>query len=131
MESPMQLIHVWFATKRRRRILEGDLLDTVHEELRSAARAHSIELLEVQGVIDHVHILLRLQSPDDLPLAMNLLKGISARRVFEQMPDLKHDLKTSSVWQAGYGAVLVPPALETQVRSYIRTQWDRLEKFEH
>ncbi len=65
MESPMQLIHVWFATKRRRRILEGDLLDTVHEELRAAARAHSIELLEVQGVIDHVHILLRLQSPDD------------------------------------------------------------------
>jgi REP-associated tyrosine transposase len=118
----MPIVHVWFATKRRRRILEGDLLD--------AARVHAIDLMEVDGVIDHVHLLLRLDDASTLPRAMNLLKGVSARRIFQAMPDLKHDLKTGSFWQTGYGAKLIPDGAVPQVRTYIRTQWDRLEKFE-
>jgi putative transposase len=127
----MQLVHVWFATKRRRRILEGELLDTVIEELKAAALAHSIQLLEVNGVLDHVHLLLAFDDISRLPRTMNLLKGASARRIFQRMSDLKHDLKTNSFWQAGYGAKVVPGAAATDVREYIRTQWDRLEKFEH
>jgi putative transposase len=127
----MALVHVWFATKNRRKILEGDLLAAVLDELRSAARAHAIDLLEANAIIDHVHLLLMVGSPSELPRAMNLLKGVSARRIFQSMPELKHDLRTTSFWQAGYGAKLIPPAAADQVRRYIRTQWDRLEKFEH
>ena len=127
----MPFVHVWFATKGRRRILEGDLLESARRELAQAADRHGIRLLECEGVLDHFHILVELGELSELSRAMNLLKGASARAIFLEMPDLKHDIHSTSFWQAGYGSTLVPEAAVPTVRRYIRTQWDRLEKYEH
>jgi REP element-mobilizing transposase RayT len=61
---------------------------------------------------------------------MNFLKGTSARRLFEQFPELKLDAHISSFWQAGYGSKIVPESALNAVATYIRTQWDRLESFD-
>ena len=127
----MPFVHVWFATKSRRRILEGDLLGMVQEELLNAATRHHIEIVELEAVVDDVHILLRLDEAASLPGAMNLLKGSSARALLLLNRDLKHDLKTASFWQRGYGAKLISDEAVPSIREYIRTQWDRLEKYEH
>ncbi len=127
----MPFVHVWFSTKGRRRIIEGDLLESSRRELRTAADRHGINLLECEGVVDHVHILLELNQLDELPRTMNLLKGASARAIFLEMPDLKHDMHSTNFWQAGYASKVVAPPAVPIVRKYIRTQWDRLEKYEH
>jgi putative transposase len=131
MITEMTFVHVWFSTKERRRVLEGDLLEAAQRELRAAAERHRIRLLECEGVIDHFHLLLELHKLDELPRAMNLLKGASAHAIFREMPLLKLDLHTRNFWQVGYGSKVVPPAATSTVRRYIRTQWDRLEKYEH
>ena len=61
---------------------------------------------------------------------MMLLKGVSARRLFERFPELRLDAHTNSFWQAGYGSKLISPGAVPSTRDYIRTQWDRLEKYE-
>jgi REP element-mobilizing transposase RayT len=47
------------------------------------------------------------------------------------MPLLKLDLHSHNFWQAGYGSKVIPAGAVATVRRYIRTQWDRLEKYEH
>jgi len=123
------LFHVWFATKRRKWLLQGELVSAAKAAIRTAAEAYGIELIEVEAVVDHVHLLLDVE-PRTLPRTMNLLKGMSARSLFLQFPELKLDEETNSFWQAGYGRKPVQPTEVDTVRHYIRTQWDRLEDYE-
>jgi putative transposase len=125
----MPLFHVWFATKRRKWLLQGDILDAVREEIAFAAEHHDIRVLEQEAVVDHVHMLLELDDATRLPKAMNLIKGASARRIFQRFPELKLDAHTLSFWQAKYAFKEIPPEREQIVRRYIRTQWDRLDDY--
>jgi REP element-mobilizing transposase RayT len=59
-------------------------------------------LLECEAIVDHVHLLLDVADQRRLPRVMNDLKGISARRVFAEFPELKMDAETEHFWQQGY-----------------------------
>jgi putative transposase len=125
----MALFHVWFAMKRRKWLLQGDVLDAVREELSAAAEQHQIKLIEREAVVDHVHLLLELEDASYLPKAMNFIKGASARRVFQRFPELKLDAHTTSFWQAKYAFKEIPPERKALVRRYIREQWEHLEGY--
>ena len=86
-------------------------------------------MLECASVVDHVHLLIRVESAR-LPEAMRLLKGASSYQIFRQMPEIKLDAGTNSFWQARYGAKVVKPEAAPSVRGYITTQERRLEKFD-
>jgi putative transposase len=124
------LFHVWFSTKRRQQLLEGDLEELAERFIREAAASERIRLIECKAILDHVHTLIELESAELLPRAMKAIKGKSARWVFREMPELKLDAHTAHLWQRGYGWKIVPRGAEPIVRRYIRTQWDRLESFE-
>ena len=125
----MPRYHVWFSTKRRKWLLQGEVGELAEQAIWEVAKKDGIRLLACKGVIDHVHLLIELDSREQLPGAMKALKGKSAHAVFQQIPDLKMDAQTSNLWQRGYGWKPVEPGAEGTVRQYIRTQMDRLEKF--
>jgi hypothetical protein len=50
--------------------------------------------------------------------------------VFRAYPDLKLDAGTNSHWQRSFNSRLVPENQVQTVRIYIRTQDERLEKYE-
>jgi putative transposase len=126
----MPYFHVWFATKYRRWLLQGEVLDAARDSLRSIAEEKGINLVEFEAIVDHVHLLLDLPNKEALPSAMMNLKAVSARRLFQLFPELKLQAHTNNFWQAGYGSKIVPPSALRTMKSYIRTQWDRLEKYD-
>jgi putative transposase len=81
-------------------------------------------------MVDHVHVLIEAEDRMHLSKAMNLLKGISARRISQAFPELKIDAGLSSFWQHRYAVKIVPEPAQQIVGNYIRTQWDRLEKYD-
>jgi len=127
----MPLYHVWFATRQRKWLLQGDIQDAARAEFDTIAGRHSIKLLEREAIVDHVHMLVVTPDKDALSKAMHLLKGASSRALFLKYPSIKLDARTNSFWQVGFGSKIIPPAGERQVREYIRTQWDRLEGYSH
>ena len=126
----MPLHHVWFSTKRRKWLLQGEVLDAAREQFKEIADREGIKLIEYEAIVDHVHMLLDVDDKAELSRAMNYLKGASARALFLEFPMLKLDAHTNSFWQNGYRSNVVPPEAAEDVRHYIRTQWDRLEKYE-
>ena len=98
--------------------------------MQDIAAEKKIDLIECEAIVDHVHLLLDLPSKSDLPRTMMLLKGVSARRLFERFPDIHLDEQVRSFWQAGYGSKLVQAGGISATRRYIRSQWDRLEAYE-
>jgi putative transposase len=127
----MTLYHVWFATKQRKWLLQGDIQDAAREEFDAVADRHGIKLFEREAIVDHVHMLIDVPDKAALSRSMNLLKGASSRALFVRYPSIKLDAHTNAFWQAKFGWKIVPPSREQQVREYIRTQWDRLEGYAH
>jgi len=125
-----RVYHVWFATKGRKWLLVGEVGDAVKGSLVETAREKSIKLLECQPMVDHVHMLVGASSAEELSWLMKLLKGRSSYEVFRRYPDLKLDAAVISFWQRGFGACAVPETELDTVRQYIRTQDERLEKYE-
>ena len=122
--------HVWFATKRRKWLLQGEVDTATKAFIREAAREHEIDLLECETAVDHVHLLLRLPKNQAIPKALNLLKGISSRKLHEAFPELKLDSGSNHFWQRGYAYKVVDPgSLESRLQ-YVKTQKERLEKYD-
>ena len=122
--------HVWFATKRRKWLLQGDIEDHVKQEIEKTAQDRGVRLLQYETVVNHVHLLLELQPGDSLSRTMQLLKGVSSRSVLRKFPEIRLDAGINHFWQKRYGSKSVERSALPKVSDYIRTQKDRLEKFE-
>ena len=122
--------HVWFSTKYRKWLLQGDVEVKVKEVFQQVAIEKQINLVEFETMVDHVHMLVEVPEPGSLPNALKLLKGRSAYEVFRSYPDVKLDAGVNSLWQDGYRSRQVPPAQIGVVRRYIQTQDQRLEKYD-
>ena len=130
MRNLSAIYHVWFATKRRKWPLQGEIDAATKDFIRKAAREHEIDLLACETAVDHVQLILRLPENQSIPKALNLLKGISSRKLHEAFPELKLDSGSNHFWQRGYAFKVVGPgSLESRLR-YVRTQKERLEKFD-
>jgi len=124
------IYHVWFATKRRAWLLQDDVDQAMKRFIHEIAQEKRIQLLECESAVDHVHLLLRLGESQRLPKVMNLLKGLSSYRVHRAFPELKLDSRSEHFWQRGYDFAAVEPGSLTARRRYIRSQKERLDKFE-
>ena len=128
-DAGLPLYHVWFA-KRRKWLLQDDILAAIRQELQQIALDKGIRLREHEAVVDHVHLLIETDNREGLSKAVNLLKGISARHIFQRFPEMRLDAGVRNLWQHRYGYKEIPLPAADSVAAYIRTQWDRLEKFE-
>jgi putative transposase len=125
----MPIYHAWFATKRRKWLLQGDVDDMVRDLISSTCLERDIDLIECQTAVDHVHVMLRAADRQGLSRAMNFIKGTTSRRLFEKLPELKLDIGMNNFWQHRYGWKVVPEGDAAPVVQYIRTQKERLEKY--
>jgi len=82
------------------------------------------------GTKTHMHLLLRLGEGQRLPEVMNLLKGGSSYRLHRSFPELKLDSGSEHFWQRGYDFAVIEPGSLAARRRYVRTQKERLDKFE-
>ena len=126
----MPFYHVWFATKRRKWLIQGEVVEFVRQQMRSIAEEKQVNILECEAIVDHVHLIIEAPSRPELSKAMNNLKGISSRRLSIQFPAFKQDAAVGSFWQHRYGSKEITPEALPAVSRYIRTQWDRLSSYE-
>jgi putative transposase len=123
-------MHVWFATKGRKWLLQGDVAQAVKESMWAVAQEKNIRLLECETIVNHVHLLVSAEDRTHLSRAMNLLKGVTSRRISRTFPELRLDAGVHVFWQHRYAARPVSQLAAATVGDYIRTQWDRLDKYE-
>jgi putative transposase len=77
----MSLYHVWFSTKRRKWLLQGEISVAVKEIMNEVALERRIGLRECEAIVDHVHLLLDAEDKAALSKAINFLKGTTARHL--------------------------------------------------
>ncbi|MEU9847215.1 IS200/IS605 family transposase, partial [Streptomyces sp. NPDC047985] len=90
---------------------------------RSVCEDFEAELVEFNGEANHVH--LRVNFPPKVAVSrlVNSLKGVSSRRLRQELPDLaRHYWRTQRLWSGSYFARSVGGAPLSTVKQYIEQQ---------
>lgn len=112
--------HVVWCPKYRRPVLvngvDGRLKDIIRE---TCAEIHA-ELIEMEVMPDHVHLLVEVDPQYGIHRAVRLIKGRSSRLLRDEYPWLKSRLPT--LWTNSYFVSTVGGAPLKTVRQYIESQ---------
>lgn len=112
--------HVVFCPKYRRKVLV-DGVDTRFKELaREVAESLSFEIIEMEVMPDHVHLLLDVEPQLGVHTAIKRIKGRTSHDLREEFPWLKS--RIPSLWTNSYFVSTVGGAPLSVVKQYIENQ---------
>jgi putative transposase len=112
--------HVVWCPKNRRPVLTGRVEVRLKEVLRQPCAGVGAEVLEVEVMPDHVHLLVSVDPQLGITRLVRSMKGRSSRILREEFPDVRRRMRT--LWtNSWYIGTVGGASLET-VRSYVENQ---------
>lgn len=112
--------HVIFCTKYRRKILNAPYDSTLKEILYQTAEQFDFQILDLEVMPDHVHMIVDCNPRFGIMECVRKLKGKSSRIMREQFPELKSRIPT--LWtRASFISTVGSVSLEV-VKQYIENQ---------
>lgn len=120
--------HVAWSTKYRKKVFTSpDTQLKIKEILRSVASHYDMEIGELECLSDHIHMTLSAPPRIAPARAIQILKSISTRHLFQTFPWLKNHYWGKEVWIAGYFIRSVGPGLtKEQIEDYIHQQAEEI-----
>jgi putative transposase len=109
------LYHIVYATKKRAPLITNLLRPRLHEYLGGIVRGLGSVPIEINGVSDHVHLLVKLRPTISVSDFLSKLKSNSSGWA-------KRQTSGRFAWQDRYGAFTVSESQVDHVRLYIRNQ---------
>ncbi len=110
-------LHVVFSTKNRQKLINSDLEKKLFEFLKRESEKLECRLKAINGMPDHIHMLIQISPKLAIAELMNQLKGASSYWV--NYGDMTRE-KFS--WQTGYGAFSISESQLIKVENYIKNQ---------
>ena len=111
------LFHIVFATKQRVGWIKPVIASRVHEYLGGIVRSEGGVPHRINGMADHVHLLISWRTDESLATLMRNLKAHSSRWIHQTFPDM-----AGFHWQEGYSVFTVSESQFHTVDHYVRTQ---------
>lgn len=111
------LTHVVFSTKDRMRFMDAQIRPELFAYMGGIVRERGGVARIVNGLDDHVHMLIILAADVAISECLRVVKTNSSRWVHERSGNHRN-----FAWQTGYGAFSVSASNEKQVIKYIRDQ---------
>lgn len=114
--------HIVWCVKYRHRVLSGDVNKRLKEILHQISADNHFAITEIESDEDHIHLLIECAPQHSIPSIVKALKGVSARLLFKEFPQLKKKLWDGHLWNPSYFVVTVSEQTEAQIRTYIQNQ---------
>lgn len=94
--------HYTFSTYNRKQILVDYIANDLPGIFKSICQEKGFVLICQNILIEHVHLLINKQNNDRNEYVMKMIKGISARKIFEKYPSNRFEFR--KLWGRGYRA---------------------------
>lgn len=114
--------HIVWCVKYRHQILEEELDVRLKEILIRIASDNNFTISEIESDSDHIHLLVDCTPQHSIPSMIKALKGVSARLLFKEFPEIKKKLWGGNLWNPSYFVATVSEHTEAQIRTYIQNQ---------
>lgn len=106
--------HTVFSTKHRAMLISPDLEERLYPFMGGILRDLRCTLLAINGMPDHVHLLIRYRADLSHSEMLQQIKGRSSKWINETWPQRGH-----FSWQEGYGGFTVSKSAVPEVETYI------------
>jgi REP element-mobilizing transposase RayT len=117
------LYHVVFSTKDREPIITSKLREELYRYLGGIVKGEEGTSLQIGGMSDHVHLVLKLKPVHSISEFMRKVKGNSSKWINEM-----HGQGRRFSWQEGYGAFSISPSQLNHVIQYVKRQEEHHKK---
>jgi len=115
--------HIVWCVKYRRKVLTDEIESSLIEMLYKIADDNGFSIVECNGGLDHIHLLIDCSPQHYIPNIMKALKGVSARLLMKQYGvELKNRLWGGHLWNPSYFVATVSENTREQIVQYIRSQ---------
>ncbi len=111
------IYHIVFSTKNRQPVITDDVKSRLYDYIGGTIRKQGGIALAINGMSDHIHVLVKLRADKAVSDVLRDLKANSSGWMHEVFPELK-----DFSWQNGYGAFTVSASQIEKVREYIANQ---------
>ena len=115
-------VHLVWIPKYRRRILVGEVGETVRDLLRRISSELEMRIISGKVAPDHVHLF--VSYPPDLSISdmMQKLKGKSAHLLYDALPHIRKKFWGGHFWARGYCAISSGNITDEMIQQYIENQ---------
>lgn len=114
--------HIVWCAKYRHKVLQGKVEERLKEIIDEIAKDNRFVIKEIETDLDHIHLLISCSPQHHIPNVIKALKGVSARLLFKEFPELKGKLWGGHLWNPSYFIATVSENTEEQIREYIKGQ---------
>ncbi len=111
------LYHIIFSTKDRQPLITPALQEELYLYVAGIVRGQNGLPLEIGGVPDHLHLVIRINPDVSVSEIVRLVKANSSKWVNERAAGMGR-----FAWQRGYGAFTLSFSQLSAVRRYVRSQ---------
>ena len=114
--------HLVFTPKYRKPIFCGDHLKVMEHIFQRVCESFDVELVEFNGEVDHVHLLINFPPSVEISKLVNELKSVSSRMLRKQFPSLARRYWKDVLWSRSYFAASCGGAPLEIIRQYVEQQ---------
>ncbi len=123
------LYHYVCPAKYRKVIIDERVEKVIKETCIEISKRYEIEFIEVGTDKDHVHFLIQSAPKYSATRIIQIVKSITAREVFKQVPEVKKKLWGGGFWTDGYYVSTVgQKGSEETIRKYVQEQGKEYEQ---
>ena len=117
------MYHIVCPAKYRKVIFSEEADEVLKEICLEIEKRYEIYFIEIGADKDHVHFFIQSVPTYSLKKIVQTIKSITARKMFERMPEIKEKLWGGEFWSKGYFISTVGKhGSETNVANYIKNQ---------
>ncbi len=112
--------HVVWCPKYRRKVLVEEVAKRLEEIIREVCQEHQAEILSIEIMPDHVHLLVEVDPQFGIHRLVKLVKGRSSRYLRQEFRALT--TRMPSLWTNSYFVSTVGGAPPSVIKQYIENQ---------
>ena len=112
--------HVVWCPKYRRKVLISGIETRLKELIQEACAEINVDIIEMEIMPDHVHLLVEVDPQYEIHRAVKLIKGKTSRILRQEFSELKTRLPT--LWTNSYFVSTVGGAPLSIIKQYIENQ---------
>ena len=109
-----------------RKIFDSEDIITRLKEINiEVSKKFDVEILNQETDTDHVHMVVKTTPKIRLSSYIHSLKGVSARRLFQEFPRIKRKLWGSHLWSPSYFLCTTGQVTLDALKKYVESQGDK------
>jgi putative transposase len=114
--------HIVWITKYRKPVMSGVIAERCRELIRQVCKVNEVEIIKGHISKDHVHLFVSVGPALSVSKLVQLLKGVSSRKLLMEDKNLQRHYWGQHLWARGYFVASSGNITDEMIKEYIENQ---------